>query len=269
MHAVFGGGNGMAALVHGMRNIRLVVAYDGSNYHGFQKQKRELTVQGVLEETLSKLCGGMVTVHGSGRTDAGVHALAQTVSFRTSGRIPTENIVRAAASLLPSDIAVLSACEVSPDFHARFSAHWKRYGYRIVCNEYNDPFLVRYAWQLREKPDVQAMNGAAAQLVGTHDFSAFRSGGRAEDSSVRTIYEAFWDDRGGELYFRIAGNGFLYHMVRNIVWMLIQLGTGRYAEADFLKQLLVNGGHFVGAPAPAAGLYLERVFYEPYVKKVN
>ncbi len=250
-----------------MRNIKLEIAYDGSDYHGFQRQKEERTVQGVLEEVLSKLCAEKITLAGSGRTDAGVHALTQTVSFKTSGSIPTENIVRASAALLPADMAVLSACEKDADFHARFSAKWKCYGYRIICNERDNPFFVRYAWQLRERPSAELMNRAASLLVGTHDFADFRSSGSVTGNSVRSIYHACWEDKSDELYFRIAGDGFLYHMVRNIVWTLVQIGSGKYSIEEFAARLELPQGSFSGAPAPACGLYLERVFYEPFTEE--
>lgn len=168
-----------------MRTIKLVVAYDGSGYHGFQKQKNVVTVQNVLEEALAKLCGEAVVTAGSGRTDAGVHAWAQTLTFETNGRIPCSNMVRALGSLLPADIVAISAEEVEKGFHARFSAKWKRYQYRILINKYNNPLEVKYAWQMREQLDVLKMNEAAAILLGTHDFSAFRSSGSVDSPPDR------------------------------------------------------------------------------------
>lgn len=247
-----------------MRTIKLVVAYDGSAYHGFQKQKNAVTVQSVLEEMLAKLCGERVVTAGSGRTDAGVHALAQTVTFTTNGRIPCVNILRASRTMLPRDIVLLDAQEVEEGFHARFSACWKIYQYKLLCNDYDDPFRARYAWLLRERLDVKAMNEAAAFLSGTHDFSAFRSTGSVEGSAVKTIYEAYWQRQGRELVFRIAGDGFLYHMVRNIVWSLVQVGLGKRAPADFAAELATQRGTVLNEPAPSEGLYLEQVFYDKY-----
>lgn len=247
-----------------MRTIKLVVAYDGSGYHGFQKQKGIVTVQGVLEEALGKLCGEAVVTAGSGRTDAGVHALAQTVTFMTNGRIPCANLVRAAGSLLPADIVVISAEEVQEGFHARFSAQWKTYQYKVLVNRHSNPFMVRYAWQLREKLDVTAMNEAAALLLGTHDFSAFRSSGSVDSSPIKTIYAAAWQLQGEELVFRISGDGFLYHMVRNLVWSLVQVGTGRRTREDFAAELQAKRCEFLNEPAPAQGLYLECVGYNIY-----
>ena len=247
-----------------MRTIRLVVAYDGSGYHGFQKQKNALTIQQLLEEVLARLCGEAVTTAGSGRTDAGVHALAQTVTFTTNGSIPCANIVRAAKKMLPPDIVITSATEMPEGFHARYSAKWKRYMYRIVENEYDSPFEVKYAWQMRERLDIAAMNAAAQMLLGTHDFSAFRSSGSVEGSAVKTIYEASWQRSADGLRFVISGDGFLYHMVRNIVWSLVQVGLGKRTAADFAAELNARRCEFLNSPAPAQGLYLAQVFYDEY-----
>lgn len=247
-----------------MRTIKIVISYDGSGYHGFQKQKDILTVQGVVEEVLAKLCGERVVTAGSGRTDAGVHALAQTLTFTTNGRIPCANMVRAAASLLPRDIVLISAEEVEEGFHARFSAKWKTYEYKLLVNAHDNPFMMRYAWQLREQLDLPAMNEAAALLLGTHDFSAFRSTGSVDSSPVKTIYAAQWQQQGEEVSFRISGDGFLYHMVRNLVWSLVQVGLGKRSKADFAAELASERCEFLNSPAPAEGLYLAQVGYEEY-----
>ena len=247
-----------------MRTIKIVISYDGSGYHGFQKQKDILTVQGVVEEVLAKLCGERVVTAGSGRTDAGVHALAQTLTFTTNGRIPCANMVRAAASLLPRDIVLISAEEVEEGFHARFSAKWKTYEYKLLVNAHDNPFMMRYAWQLREQLDLPAMNEAAALLLGTHDFSAFRSTGSVDSSPVKTIYAAQWQQQGEEVSFRISGDGFLYHMVRNLVWSLVQVGLGKRSKADFAAELASERCEFLNSPAPAEGLYLAQVGDEEY-----
>ena len=250
-----------------MRTIKLVVAYDGSCYHGFQKQKDYDTIQSILEEKLAMLCGERVVIAGSGRTDAGVHALAQTVTFTTNGRIPCANMVRASRRLLPRDIVVLSAEEMQEGFHARFSACWKAYEYRVLCGTQPDPFRMRYTWQMPNELNVAAMNAAALLLLGTHDFSAFRSSGSVDSSPIKTIYEAAWRREGRELVFHIAGDGFLYHMVRNIVWSLVQVGLGKRTEADFAAELRAKRCEFLNEPAPAEGLYLAEVCYKPYPEK--
>ena len=249
-----------------MRTLKLVIAYDGTKYHGFQKQKNAVTVQGVLEEALNKLCGETVRTIGSGRTDTGVHALGQVISFTTEGRIPCANLVRASRSLLPADIVIISAAEVEEGFHARISAYWKRYEYRLLFNEYDNPFQVNYAWQMREQLNLEAMELAASKLLGTHDFSAFRSTGSVDTSPVKTMYEARWEQNGNELRFIIAGDGFLYHMVRNIVWSLVQVGLGKRSVSDFEAELKAKRCDFDSEPAPAQGLYLAQVYYEPYRK---
>lgn len=247
-----------------MRTIKLVVAYDGSGYHGFQKQKNVVAVQNVIEEALAKVCGEVVQTAGSGRTDAGVHALAQTMTFATNGRIPCSNMIRALGSLLPPDIVAVSAEEMEEGFHARFSAKWKRYQYRILINSYNNPLEVKYAWQMREQLDVKRMNEAAAMLLGTHDFSAFRSSGSVDGPPVKTIYKAVWTENNGELLFDISGDGFLYHMVRNLVWSLVQVGLGKRTPADFEAELNSQRCAFESSPAPAQGLYLAQVYYKSY-----
>lgn len=247
-----------------MRTLKLVVAYDGNAYHGFQKQKNAVTVQNILEEVLSKLCGETVVLVGSGRTDAGVHAWGQVVSLETKGSIPCANLIRASKKMLPPDIVIISAEEVEAGFHARYSAKWKRYQYRIVENEFDSPFEVKYAWQMRETLDLEAMNEAAGYLLGTHDFSAFRSSGSVETSPIRTVYEAQWERRGKEVIFTIGGDGFLYHMVRNLVWSLVQVGTGKRTPDDFAVELAAKRCEFLNEPAPAQGLYLKEVFYEDY-----
>ena len=247
-----------------MRTIKIVITYDGSGYHRFQKQKDILTVQGVVEDVLAKLCGERIVTAGSGRTDAGVHALAQTLTFTTNGRIPCANMVRAAASLLPRDIVLISAEEVEEGFHARFSAKWKTYEYKLLLNAYDNPFMMRYAWQLREQLDLSAMNEAAELLIGTHDFSAFRSTGSVDSSPVKTIYAANWQQLGEKVVFRISGDGFLYHMVRNLVWSLVQVGLGKRSKEDFAAELASARCEFLNSPAPAEGLYLAQVGYADY-----
>ena len=249
-----------------MRTLKLVVSYDGTRYHGFQKQKDYVTVQNILEDVLSKFCGEQVKIAGSGRTDAGVHALGQTISLRTNGTIPCANLVRASRRMLPEDIVILSAEEVEEGFHARVSAQWKRYLYRVLQNETPSPFQINYAWQVKEYLDVEAMNAAAALLVGKHDFSAFRSSGSVDSSPWKTIYEAYWEVRNNELRFHIAGNGFLYHMVRNIVWSLVQIGLGKRPVESLKEELAGQRCLFMNSPAPAQGLYLDAVFYKPYKK---
>lgn len=248
-----------------MRTLKLTFAYDGTKYHGFQRQTNVVTVQQLVEEALSALCCEQVTVAGSGRTDTGVHARGQVVSLTTTGTIPAANLVRACAGLLPEDIVLWQAEEAETGFHARYSACWKRYCYRVLSQAYKDPFLRHYVWQLREQLDVESMNQAAAMLVGTHDFSFFRSAGSVQSSPVKTIYKAVWQRlEDGELNFCIEGNGFLYHMVRNIVWNLVEVGRGKKSMEQLAAEFANKERDFKMVPAPAQGLYLDYVGYTPH-----
>lgn len=251
-----------------MRTMKLTVAYDGSGYHGFQRQPRDLTVQQVIEEALSRITGESITIAGSGRTDSGVHAKGQVVSFKTACPIPAANVKKAMNSILPPDITVLASEEAAEDFHARYSARWKRYCYRIVLNGDYDPFIRNYAWQMQNAVlDVAKMNQAAARLLGTHDFSFFRSSGSVQTSPVKTIYKAEWRETApGNLLFTIEGDGFLYRMVRNIVWNLTEVGLGRKTAERFKEELDAAERHFKISPAPPQGLYLDYVGYDEYLR---
>ena len=248
-----------------MRAFKLTVCYDGSNYSGFQRQAKEITVQQVLEEKLARICGEPVTVTGSGRTDAGVHARCQVVSFATNGTIPVENVARALNSILPEDIRALRAEEVQAGFNARKNACWKEYEYRIRYTPEPDPFTRNYAWQMTELPDIDKMNVAAAMILGTHDFSGFQSTGSTQVSPVKTIYKSEWEKTtDGMLIYHIAGNGFVYNMVRNLVWSMVQIGLGKKPPETMAEELTLKRGEFENSPAPAQGLYLARVEYEPF-----
>jgi tRNA pseudouridine38-40 synthase len=247
-----------------MRTIKLVLAYDGTAYNGFQKQPDKPSVQQVLEEFLQQVCGEPVVTTGSGRTDAGVHARYQVVSFSTQGIIPLPNLIRVSGSLLPADIVVKSAEEVAAGFNARKDACWKRYVYQIRLAGQADPFYRNYWWQLGGELNLQKMQQAAAYLVGEHDFSGFQSTGSAPVSPVKTIYAAQWSSQAGQFLFRISGNGFVYHMVRNLVWSLVQVGQGVLTPDAFKQQLTQPRGAFLNSPAPAQGLYLDYVSYQPW-----
>lgn len=245
-----------------MRNIKLVLAYDGTHYHGFQRQANALTVQQIVEEGLSKIFGHTLTLTGSARTDAKVHAYGQVVNFFTSGTIPAERIPLAARGLLPPDIVVLDAAEEAPEFHARFCAHSKIYRYRVLNTRLANPFERNYAWHFAHTLDTAAMQEAAQAIVGTHDFSAFRAVGGAPVSPVRTIFSAAC--RAGEhgiTEFEFWGSGFLYHMVRNLVGTLIEVGQHRLTPAGFAAVLAGRDRKAAGITAPPQGLYLIKVNY--------
>ena len=244
-----------------MRRLKLTVAYDGTGYHGFQRQPDQVTVQQVLEERLAKIFGERVSLTASGRTDARVHAWGQVVSFSTAGRIPVGNIVSAAKSVLPDSIAVVEAQEVADDFHARFSAVGKRYVYKIAEGKRVDPFLVNYVWLLGKELCLEGLQAASAEILGRHDFSSFQAAGSTPTSPVRVVSEAVWQREGELLVFSVTGNGFLYHMVRNLVGTLVDVGSGKSSLANFKAILAARDRRFAGKTAPPQGLYLAEVFY--------
>lgn len=244
------------------RNLKLTIAYDGSGYHGFQRQENAVTVQQVLEEKLSALFGESITVKGAARTDAGVHAYGQVVSFQTHGAIPTERIPIAARGVLPRDIVVQDAAEMPMGFHARFAAAGKLYLYRIMNEGKPNPMLRNYVWQVEKSLDVESMNRALQLLVGEHHFGAFQATGSSARNPVRTLYSAGCFQRETMIEFEFYGNGFLYHMVRNIVGTVIEIGTGKLVQEDFQKIFEGKDRRQAAATAPPQGLYLKEVFYE-------
>lgn len=247
------------------RNIRLTVAYDGTNYHGFQRQTPPtVAVQNVLEDKLQKVFGDSVELAAAGRTDAGVHARGQVVNFFTDGTIPLDRVPRAVNSLLPPDIVVLEAQTADREFSARHSAVSKIYEYRILQGDIPDPFERNYSWNIRKELDLAAMEQCLDMLQGEHDFSAFRAAGGPPVSPVRTIYKATLQvERGGRIIsLQFHANGFLYHMVRNIVGTLGNVGLGWKSVADFKRIMASLDRTRAGATAPAQGLYLQQVFYE-------
>lgn len=244
-----------------MRHLKLTIAYDGTNYNGFQRQKNGVGVQQLLEKALSELFGEKILLKAAGRTDAGVHALGQVVSFATEATIPADNIPRAIRYLLPDDIVVCRGEEVEEDFHARYTAKEKTYCYKVFLTDIVNPCLRNYTWEIKGSLDYKAMNIAAECLVGTHDFSAFRNTGSEMTTPVRTIREAKWEKQGNELTFTITGNSFLYRMVRNIVGCLVKVGQGKITVAQFKKIMDDRKRKAVGMAAPAQGLYLVKVTY--------
>ena len=245
------------------RNIRLTVAYDGTEYHGFQRQTPPiLAVQNILEEKLQAVCGDSIELAAAGRTDAGVHAAGQVVNFFTDGTIPTNRMARAVNSLLPPDIVVVDAAEADRAFSARHSAKAKTYRYCIQQGEVPSPFTQRYAWHIRQALDIGAMRDALQLILGKHDFSAFRASGGAPMSPVRTMLEASCEKEAGNvLMFRFRGDGFLYHMVRNLVGSLVKVGLHSWDAERFAAVLASGDRTQAAATAPAAGLCLEHVEY--------
>ncbi len=245
-----------------MRNIRLLLEYDGAAYHGWQRQKNALTIQEVVETALAKLTGEAVKVLGSGRTDAGVHAWGQVANFRTASHIPLKAFYAGLNSLLPRDIAVLEAAEAPPDFHARKSARAKTYEYRILNRAVRSPLNRRYAWVVPEPLNLAAMTRAAAVLPGEHDFSAFRSSGSSPGHAVRQVLAAAWQQgEAGRLGFTITATGFLRGMVRSLVGTMVEIGRSKRPPEDLAALLQSGDRAAAGATAPAQGLFLVEVIY--------
>lgn len=248
------------------RNIALTVAYDGTNYHGFQWQSPpRIAVQNVLEERLAKIFGEPIELAASGRTDAGVHAFGQVINFFTDGRIAVDKIPIAAQSVLPSDIVVREAREVDKNFSALHSAKSKIYLYRILRGAASNPFVNRFAWHIFRPLDVEPMREALSLLVGTHDFSSFKSASNVFRDPVREILSAeIFNEEffGGDiLTIKIHATGFLYHMARNIVAAVVEVGRRRWNVEDFRKVFAARDRSLVPATAPAQGLCLQKVFY--------
>lgn len=249
----------------GERRIRLVVAYDGTAFHGWQVQPALVTIQSELQRAFQVITKLPVTVQGSGRTDAGVHALAQVVAFSTTSSIPCVNLPRAMNRVLPGAIRVLSAEDVHPSFHARFDAVSKLYEYRLYRDEICPPFEFPYVHHFPYPLNEQAMIAAARVLEGEHDFSAFAAKDEryTEDySKVRTIFSSVLAREGPKLIYRVCGSGFLKHMVRNLVGTLIEVGKGNLT-AEGLQTMLRGVPRAEGGPtAPASGLFLVEVTYK-------
>jgi tRNA pseudouridine38-40 synthase len=236
-----------------MRHVRLVVEYDGTEYAGFQIQPERPTVQGVLEQALQELLGRRHRIHAASRTDAGVHACGQVVSFTTEHAIPLERIGQALNEHLPADVVVTAADEAPPGFHPRFQARCKQYRYRLLARPLPSAFLGRHAWHLQQPVDVAAMQQAAATLVGKHDFAAFCASGSAVRNTVREIYELTVRPAGEIIEIDVRGNGFLYMMVRIIVGTLVEVGRGRMAPEQMAAILQSRDRRQAGPTAPARG----------------
>jgi len=247
-----------------MRRIRINVAYDGTGFHGWQVQPGLATVQGALEEVVSSVEGAPVAVEGSGRTDAGVHALAQVAAFTFENRIPADNLRRAMNRLLPRSVRVTSVEEVAPEFHPRFDARAKTYEYRIWRDEICPPFDRLYVLHHPYPLDEAAMIAAAPLLAGEHDFTAFAATDETDElgrSKLRTIYSSCLTREGSRLVYRVRGSGFLKHMVRNIVGVLLEVGKGNLTAADVRARLEPGCDIAPGPSAPARGLFLVSVEY--------
>jgi tRNA pseudouridine38-40 synthase len=250
-----------------MRNLKIVLAYDGSEFSGWQVQPDATTIQGTLASAIGRVTGEKVFPQGSGRTDAGVHALAQVATFATESPIPAQNLVKALNSMLPPSIRVLDATEAPIEFHARKSAHAKTYRYRMHRGAICPPFLARYVWHYPYPLDEDAMQQAAGFVLGEHDFTSFAAvdseRGREDEtiSNVRRISASTWDRAGEELIYTVRGSGFLHHMVRNLVGTFLLVGKSTLKPEDVAGILAARNRSAAGATAPASGLYLVSVDY--------
>ena len=244
------------------RNIRLLIAYDGTGYAGWQRQAASRTVQGAIEEALETLHKKPVAITGSGRTDSGVHAAGQVANFRTAiGSMEAWRFVPALNSLLPRDVRILEAAEASADFHARFDARLRAYRYFFIAGREALPWELRYAWQLRRQPDIGKLNDYASLFRGEMDCTAFAVPGDKSKSRHRHIYSASFFYDGGMLVFEIAANAFLWKMVRSIAGTLIRFEE-KGLDFTYLQKVIKSGDRSLTGPtAPAQGLFLWKVEY--------
>jgi tRNA pseudouridine38-40 synthase len=244
------------------RTIKLTLQYDGTDYVGWQRQAEGTSIQGLLEDALKPIEGSPVTVHGAGRTDAGVHAVGQVASVRLTATLDTTTLARALNAVLPLDLRVARVEEVADDFHARFSATGKIYQYRIVNGPFASPFVRRYVWHLIPKIDLAAVREASSFLVGTHDFAAFQGTGTSVPSTERTVRRIEWTEHAdGLAIMEIEGDGFLRHMVRNIAGTVVEIGLGRWPAATIRDILESRDRARAGTTAPPQGLFLMEVKY--------
>ena len=244
-----------------MRRIKLVVAYDGTNYHGWQVQPNGITIESELNRCLSELLGEEIKVIGASRTDAGVHALGNVAVFDTDARMPAEKISLALNTRLPEDIRIQDSCEVQADFHPRFQKTTKIYEYRILNRRFQDPTRRLYSFFYYYPLDVEKMRQGAAYLVGEHDFKSFCTVKPGVENTVRTVYAVRITEDDGMITIRISGNGFLYNMVRIIAGTLIRVGGGTIKPEQMKEILEARDREAAGETARPEGLTLVEIQY--------
>ena len=244
-----------------INNIAMRIMFDGSRYHGWQVQKSEVTIAGTIESVLSRLCEHPVKVHGCGRTDAGVHAELYCANFKTSSNIPPDRLPIAVNSLLPPDIAVQSAMQVSEDFDANLSCIKKEYTYRIFNSRIRDPFYSGRAYFYPHKINIDAMREASRHFTGTHDFAAVRSVGTETKTTVRTVHWYKIEECGKILELRACADGFLYNMARAMAGTLLYVSEGKISPDELPSLLAQRDRRLTGPTVPPDGLYLTGIWY--------
>lgn len=244
-----------------MRNIMIKIEYDGTNYNGWQIQPNGVTIQEEIMKAIKKLTKEEVSLNGSGRTDAKVHAREQVANFYTSSNIPIERFAAAINHYLPLDIAILDANEVPMEFHARYGAIGKAYSYQIYNYPQRSAILRNYSYHISHGLDIETMRNAAEIFLGTHDFKGFMSSGSSIKDSIRTISDIKIKKEGNSLWITFVGNGFLYNMVRIMVGTLVEIGSNRRDMATVREALEVGIRNKAGHTAPPQGLFLDKVFY--------
>lgn len=249
-----------------MQRYKVTLMYDGTAFAGFQRQPNKRTVEGVLTQVvnrIAKMPQPAIVVYGSGRTDAGVHALAQVVHFDLPFEIPAANMHKALNSMLPLDMEVAQVELAAPDFHARYDVSGKRYMYRMDLGEFRNPFKRNYTGHWKYPVDLEKIQAALGDLIGEHDFTSFVASGAQTRTFVRTIYEATChrDAANHELVFEFYGNGFMYNQIRIMVGVLVEIGAGTRPVHDILRLYQVKDRKQAIRTAPASGLYLKHVYY--------
>lgn len=243
-----------------MARYKIILAYDGTDFLGFQRQGNRRTVQAEFEKSLRSLGWDGKTILAAGRTDVGVHATGQVIAFDLSWKHDESKLTTALNARLPDDIAVQSAKVVESNFHPRYQAHARIYAYRIFISPIANPLMERYSWRVWPKPDLALLKEASKALIGLNDYRAFGAPQRKNGCTVRLIFDAAWKCARNELVFSVTGNAFLYHMVRRMVFLQIRIGQGFLSMPSFVKSIAC-GDQLAGGLAPAKGLCLKEVRY--------
>ncbi|CAN2045543.1 tRNA pseudouridine synthase A [Candidatus Magnetomoraceae bacterium gMMP-1] len=244
-----------------LRNFKLIIEYNGTDYHGWQRQKNEKTIQQTIENAIQTISQQPISLIGSGRTDAGVHALNQTANFKCETHLTEEIFQKGLNSLLPLDIVIKSCNEVNLNFHARYDVKTKVYEYNIINRDIRPAIFYQYCWFIRKTLDLKAMKSASSYLTGTHNFRAFEGRGSPRKTAIRTILKTSLNKNENHIIFTIEADGFLRYMVRNIVGTLVDAGLGRISPQNFKKILLSRDRSKAGMTAPPQGLFMKKVKY--------